>query len=218
MESPHDLVLFDLDGTISDPSLGICRCLNHALQHFGFASIAQSAVGACIGPPLDESFRALTGIHVQSELNAMVAKFRERYGDIGYSENELYSGVVESLEVLHDARVPLGICTSKRIDFAERILAMFEIRSLFRFVSGGEIGVHKWDQVAALRTQNLVTQASIIIGDRAIDIIAGHRNGLTSAGVLWGHGSRAELEQEQPRYLFASPSELPQALLKQCGV
>lgn len=212
MQSPYDLVLFDLDGTISDPSLGILRSLNHALGYFGFPPILQSNVGAFIGPPLDQTFRALTGEADDHSIEAMVVKFRERYADIGYSENELYPGMVDALELLFESGLPLGICTSKRVDFAERILSMFGIRGYFRFVNGGEVGIHKWEQVALLRSQGLVSDASIMVGDRAPDIIAGHRNGLHAAGVLWGHGSLDELQSEQPSHLFATPAELMEAM------
>jgi phosphoglycolate phosphatase len=95
----------------------------------------------------------------------------------------------------------MGVCTSKRVDFAEQILKMFGLRAHFRFVNGGEVGIHKWQQIEGLLARRAVTPSSIMVGDRAVDLIAAHRNGLQSAGMLWGHGSRAELEQEGPRYL-----------------
>lgn len=208
MEESYDLVLFDLDGTLSDPLVGIGRSINYALSHFGHAQLELHELAVHIGPPLDQAFRAITGVRSATQLNAFVAKYRERYGEVGYSENVLYPGIVEALAILRDASVPLGVCTSKRSDFAEQILEMFGLRSYFRFVSGGEIGVHKWQQVEGLLMQGLITRSTVMVGDRAVDLVAAHRNGLHAAGVLWGHGSRAELEKERPRYLFASPAEL----------
>jgi phosphoglycolate phosphatase len=141
-------------------------------------------------------------------LDGFVAKYRERYGEIGYSENILYPGIPELLHSLADAGVALGVCTSKRADFAEKILEMFGLRAYFNFVSGGEIGTHKWQQIQALLEQRVVTESTVMVGDRSVDITAAHRNGLDAAGVLWGHGSRQELEAEQPRYLFSTPAEL----------
>ena len=101
------------------------------------------------------------------------------------------------------------MCTSKRVDFAERILRMFGLHEHFAFVSGGEIGTHKWQQIERLLADGRITRSAAMVGDRAVDITAAHRNGLSAAGVLWGHGPRDELEREQPRYLLSAPAQLP---------
>jgi phosphoglycolate phosphatase len=201
-------IVFDLDGTITDPIVGISRSFNYALTHFGHSPVAEAALLQHIGPPLDDAFRALTGISSSSEIAAYVAKYRERYSDIGYSENVLYPGIAEALQRLDAAGIPLGICTSKRRDFAERILELFAVRSLFQFVDGGDIGIPKGLQIEALVAHGRVGRASVMIGDRGVDLQAAHRNGLSSGGVLWGYGSRQELEREHPRFLFSAPSEL----------
>ncbi|MEI6150382.1 MAG: HAD hydrolase-like protein [bacterium] len=201
-------IVFDLDGTISDPLVGISRSFNYALTHFGHAPLAETALLPHIGPPLDDAFRALTGVSSVSEIAAYVAKYRERYSDIGYRENVLYPGVAESLQLLHAAGIPLGVCTSKRSDFAQRILELFDIRSLFRFVDGGDIGIPKWQQIEALVARGVIGCGSVMVGDRGVDLQAAHRSGLSSGGVLWGYGSRQELEKEHPRFLFSAPSEL----------
>ena len=85
---------------------------------------------------------------------------------------------------------------------------MFGLRSYFRFVNGGEIGTHKWQQITGLLTKEMVSTSSIMIGDRDGDLIAAHRNGLQAAGVLWGYGSRVELEKERPQFLLAHPTAL----------
>jgi phosphoglycolate phosphatase len=206
--APHDLVLFDLDGTLSDPLPGIGRSINYALSTLGYAPLELSELAMYVGPPLDEAFKCLTGAASPGEINALVARYRERYADIGYSENVLYPGIAEALTSLSEAGVPLAICTSKRKDFAVRILEMFGVRSCFSFVDGGDIGVHKWQQIEGLLLQRCVSTSTVMVGDRALDMMAAHRNGLQAAGVLWGHGSRAELVSERPRYLFDSPPEL----------
>ena len=206
--SRHDFILFDLDGTLSDPLVGIGRSINHALAHFGFPTHELDALAPYIGPPLDESFAILTGVVSKPDLAALVAKYRERYGDVGYAENVLYPGIPEAVEALRRAGIPLGVCTSKRQDFAEQILEMFGLRRHFEFVSGGEIGTPKWRQIEALLASGQVSEVSVMVGDRAVDVEAAHRNGLHAAGVLWGYGSAAELAQARPRYSFASPAEL----------
>ncbi|WP_374569015.1 HAD hydrolase-like protein [Ideonella sp.] len=207
---PHDFILFDLDGTLSDPQLGIGRSINHALVRHGFEPLAAGAVSRYIGPPLDESFRVITGRDDDVTILALVAAYRERYGDVGYAENRLYDGIPEALAALVDSGLPLGLCTSKRRDFACKILALFGLDHLFRFVDGGEIGVHKWQQIEALRAAGRVGPRSLMVGDRAVDLIAAHRNGLSAAGVLWGHGSREELQAESPRYLLDAPAQITQ--------
>ena len=206
--TPHDLILFDLDGTLSDPLVGIGRSINSALTHYGYPARELEQLSVYIGPPLDESFKTLTGVTTPSHIHVLVAKYRERYADVGYSENVLYPGIPEVLTALSDSGIPMGVCTSKRVDFAEQILKMFGLRAHFRFVSGGDIGVHKWRQMQGLIADGLVSSSSVMVGDRAVDMVAAHCNGLQAAGVLWGHGSREELMQEQPRYLFASTEAL----------
>ena len=208
MKAIHDVVLFDLDGTLSDPLVGIGRSINYALSHFGFAELPLPELAVHVGPPLDEAFRSITGVRAPNALDGFVAKYRERYGEVGYSENVLYPGIPQVLEGLCGAGISLGVCTSKRVDFAEKILDLFGLRSYFSFVCGGEIGTQKWQQIQELLKEGVVSQATVMVGDRAVDITAAHRNGLHAGGVLWGHGARQELEAERPRYLFSTPEEL----------
>ena len=201
-------LIFDLDGTIADPTVGIGRSINYALAAFGHPEIGAERISEHIGPPLDAIFRRIVpGVSADTILG-MVAKYRERYGEVGYAENVVYPGVPETLEDLAAHGVPMGICTSKRVDFAERILTLFRLRSYFGFVSGGEIGICKEEQLRILITQGTVNQGAVMIGDRAADIIAARANGLGSIGVLWGHGSREELLRAVPDQLVESPMEL----------
>lgn len=218
----HDLFLFDLDGTLSDPMDGFVRSLNYALEHRGHELIEPSAAGRFVGPPLDSTFRALIGEGIgkgigdarESEVTALVSKYRERYTDVGYTENVLYPGIPESLEHLSAAGASMAVCTSKRVDYAEKILRMHGIDHHFRFADGGDVGIQKWQQIEALIADGRVGGSAIMIGDRAVDLIAGHRNGLHAGGVLWGYGSRAELESESPECLFETPGDLPGLLIE----
>jgi phosphoglycolate phosphatase len=200
--------VFDLDGTISDPRIGIGRSLNYALRALGYAPIADDEVPRYIGPPLDDTFRALARGASAGDIIALVAKYRERYADIGYAENVVYPGMPETLRGLAATGVAIGLCTSKRVDFAERILALFGIREHFRFVSGGDIGIRKHEQLASLLGEGLIDRKSTMIGDRAVDILAAKANHLRSIGVLWGHGSLDELRTASPELLLESPRQL----------
>ncbi|TKB06922.1 HAD-IA family hydrolase [Desulforhopalus sp. IMCC35007] len=206
------VLLFDLDGTISDPLVGIWRCINYGLTSLGYKELEKQAVGRYIGPPLDETFRAVTGCEDKGEATAFVVKFRERFAEVGFSENTLYPGIPEAISALKDKGYNLGICTSKREDFARTILQMFGLYGQFQFISGGDIGIHKYQQIETLMANKTIDAHAIMIGDRATDIIAGHRNGLETAAVLWGYGTRTELEAETPRYYFEKVSDLPEIL------
>jgi phosphoglycolate phosphatase len=202
------VLLFDLDGTISDPIQGIGRCINYALDSLGFPLLPQDAIAPYIGPPLDETFRVLTGSNDVGLTDRFVEKFRERFSEIGFSENKLYPGITEALVTLSERGLTLGICTSKRSDFAETILKMFDLYDKFQFISGGDVGIEKYQQIETLLKKNIIDLDAIMIGDRYIDIEAGHKNGLKTAGVLWGYGTRVELESCSPKYLLEKRSEL----------
>jgi phosphoglycolate phosphatase len=207
MSAPPFLI-FDLDGTLSDPSVGIGRSLNHALQHYGHAPIPAKEVPQYIGPPLDHAFRSRVAGVSPEHVVELVAKYRERYAEVGFAENVLYPGIPEALYALDAAGNPLGLCTSKRADFAERILELFGLRDYFRVVSGGDVGMRKSDQLAGLLKQGVIENTATMIGDRSIDILAARENGLKAVAVLWGHGSRVELEGALPDAFVESPHEL----------
>ena len=119
-------LVLDLDGTISDPSLGITRCFNHALKSHGFSMLSNSVIAKEIGPPLDETFIKLAPGISASDVASLVSTYRDRYSDIGFSENTLYPMIPFVLEQLKNSDLRLGVCTSKRGDFAEKILSLFK--------------------------------------------------------------------------------------------
>lgn len=198
-------LLFDLDGTLSDPLEGIGRSLNYALAHFGYDPKPLPELGQYIGPPLDQTLRQLTGAADPDHIQALVDRFRIRFGRIGYRENHLYQGIPELLAHLRDKGAVMGVCTAKRRDFAEKIVEMFGLAPFFELVSGGDVGIRKADQIRDLLEADQITEQTIMIGDRAGDITAARENGLRSAGVLWGYGSREELVAARPDWLFDSP-------------
>ena len=102
----------------------------------------------------------------------------------------------------------MAVCTSKRADAADKILQMFGLRHYFHFISGGDTGIRKWQQIAKLRDQGLVNSKTIMIGDRAVDITAAHKNHLRAAGVRWGYGAKYELKNQRPEFQLKKPEHL----------
>lgn len=200
-------ILFDLDGTLTDPLEGIWRSINFALSSINHPVVTIDEARHFIGPPIDQTLARITGRTSPSDISSLVSKYRERYADVGYAENIVYPGIDDALARLHERGVSMAVCTSKRRDFAERILERFALRNYFEFVDGGDVGVEKWQQIAALRANSKVPGESLMIGDRAIDLVAAHRNGLRGGAVLWGYGSSSELLIETPEYVFRTPSD-----------
>lgn len=204
----YDKLLFDLDGTISDPLMGIARCINYALQHAGYRPYTEAELSFFVGPPLDQTFQAITGNQDPQKIKALIDKYRERYADVGYAENQLYQDMDTVIAGLHDAGAIMAVCTSKPQAYAEKILELFKLRQYFQFVNGGDIGIRKWQQIAELKARRLVTEETLMIGDRDVDLTAASNNNLPSAAVLWGYGSLEELLAHGYLHLFRHPHEL----------
>ena len=203
----YDLILFDLDGTISDPLTGITSSINYALTEYGYQEVPEHSLAQFVGPPIDVTFALLAKTESKEIIEQLVDKYRERFSDIGYTENRMYPGVRKALEDLYANQVPMAVCTSKRSDFAEKILHMFGISHLFLFFDGGDIGIQKEQQIAQMLSDGKISKDTLMIGDRSVDLKAAHVNGIASAGVLWGYGSQDELERESPAHLFGSPQD-----------
>lgn len=207
----HSLI-FDLDGTLTDPALGIVRCMNYALTTFDHPPRAEHEITPYIGPPLEVAMRELSGSDDEDYVKRLVTTYRERYGELGYAENTVYGGIYEMLESFREREIPMGICTSKLGKYAVKVLEEFNLIDFFQFVSGGNYNVRKQDQLAELLASSAIEAGALMIGDRAIDLTSARENGLAAAGVLWGYGSRQELQDENPALLIESPDELVSAL------
>ena len=205
----YEYIVFDLDGTISDPKEGIVKSFNHSLVLNDFEEVESKQIEKLIGPPLDYAFEQITGTKDKNRINKLVNSYRKRYAEIGYAENIIYKDMASVLTKIHrNSNIKMGVCTSKREDFAIKILELFEIKNLFAFINGGDIGIQKWQQIKTLISSGTISENSIMVGDRAVDLVAAHKNGISSAGVLWGYGSESELTTEKPKYIFSQPQEL----------
>lgn len=204
----YETLIFDLDGTISDPFVGISRSINHALESLSYDAVDPERIRPMIGPPLTEIFEHFLGTLAQDVMQDLVDRYRERYATVGYAENQIYADIPDIISQLSASGYQMGICTSKRADYAASIVDMFGLSSHFTFIDGGDVGVEKRQQIQSMVASGLPAGTSIMIGDRAVDIVAGKLNGVASAGVLWGFGERPELEAAAPDHLLESPGEL----------
>ena len=201
-------IIFDLDGTISDPLVGISTSINYALDAYEYDAVDIEAVRPLVGPPLTEIFEYLIGKVAEPRMHELVDKYRERYAAVGYTENKIYDQIPDMIAALSAGGYELGVCTSKRADYASKIVEMFQLHPYFSFVDGGDFGIHKVDQLRGLVANGLNPDSAIMIGDREVDISAAKGNGIASVGVLWGFGSRSELQKAQPDHLLETPDDL----------
>lgn len=201
-------LVFDLDGTISDPSSGIVNCVNYALGKCGFERQSPEAINAEIGPPLDLMFNKFIPGISELQMESMVAAYRERFVTEGFAENFLYQGMAEAIYSLNWAGFRLGVCTSKPERSARRVLEHFGLLSYFEFVSGGDIGIAKGSQLSELLQEKVIDKDAVMIGDRGVDLVAGAQNGLRTVGVLWGFGGVDELTAENPELVLENVSDL----------
>lgn len=206
--SYHSLI-FDLDGTLTDPLTGIVRCMNYALSSHDYQPRSEQEIRPYIGPPLEIALSELSGSTDEAHIKELVATYRERYGELGYKENTVYEGIYETLDTLEAEGFRMGICTSKFEKYAIKVLEEFKLDKYFTFVSGsGTYGTAKSDQLQGLLEDKVVLDSSLMIGDRYIDLSSAYKTGLRSAGVLWGYGSIEELAAEKPEFIAESPAHL----------
>jgi len=210
-------VLFDLDGTLTDPKLGITNSIQHALRKRGHPVPHADALEPFIGPPLEQSFRELLGLSPGDARQAL-ADYREYFEVAGWRENRVYDGIPELLAGLRGKGARLVLATAKPTVFAERILSHFELAEHFDAVVGSHLDgrrVEKRELIAdALATLSGVDSGSAVhVGDRSHDVLGARANGIASIAVAWGYGTREELVRAEPDSLCESVAALRLLLL-----
>ncbi len=204
--------LFDLDGTLTDPGIGITNSVMYALEKFGIHVSDRAELFSFIGPPLGESFRRQFGFSEEQAQKA-VEYYREYFRPKGIFENSVYEGIPELLKKLRENHITVALATSKPYEFAVRSLEHFELKQYFDYIGGATMDGRiskKADVIAHLLDEfgNVDKAEVLMIGDRAQDVEGARANGLHSAGVLWGYGSAEELQGAGADYLAAKPEEL----------
>ncbi len=210
--SMYQTILFDLDGTLTDPGIGITNSVQYALKRYGIAVNDRTELYKFIGPPLIESFMCFYGFSREKAKEA-VGVYREYYGEKGIFENRVYEGIPELLEGLKEAGCRLLVATSKPEFFAEKILRHYDLEKYFLFTAGSTMEKTRTRKSEVIRYALTscgikADDAVVMVGDREHDIIGAKEAGLSSIGVLFGYGTREELEQAGADHIAADTKEI----------
>ncbi len=206
-----DYFLFDLDGTISDPRIGITKSVQYSLRGFGIEAELNELI-RFIGPPIRDSYKMFFGFN-DAEAELAVAKFREYFTEKGLYENELYQGMDTLLKRQKERGKKLILATSKATIYAKKILDYFNIFTYFDFISGCELDGTRSKKSEVIQyvfdnTPDLTLGNSIMIGDKEHDILGAKAVGIKSIGVLYGFGDVVEHEKAGADYIVQSVEEL----------
>jgi len=206
--------LFDLDGTLTDPAIGITNSVMHALEKYDIHVADRSELYPFIGPPLDYSFKTFYGFSDEQAVEA-IKYYREYFSVTGLFENSVYEGIPAMLEELKKKQVKVALATSKPYEFSIKILKHFDLYKYFDFFGAATMDgrISKKEDVIAhlLEEMGEDDKSSILmVGDRHHDIDGAKANGLMSAGVLWGYGSKEELQTAGAEYILSEPFEILQ--------
>lgn len=205
-------ILFDLDGTLTDSGPGIIRSVQYALRALGIREESEETLRSFIGPPLYSSFMRYYGFD-RAGAEQAVAKYREYFTVQGMFENSVYDGIPELLSALCVDGSTLAIATSKPTVYARQIAEHFGIAAHFAFIGGSELDGSRIDkaEVIAYVLDGLGSPSPdevVMIGDREHDIMGAGSNSVFSVGVLYGYGSRRELEDAGAGAIAATVDEL----------
>jgi len=205
-------ILFDLDGTLTDPKVGITKSVAYALKSFGIVVEDTDSLCKFIGPPLRVSFREYYGFS-EDDCNKAVEKYREYFRETGIFENRVYPGIEDLLKNLKQSGKRLFVATSKPTVFAVKILEHFDLIRYFDDVAGSELDGSrdsKGDVIRFALQKNGLTDLTnmVMVGDREHDVIGAKENNIDVIGVLYGYGSRTELEKAGADYIAETVEDL----------
>ncbi len=217
MNNKYTTILFDLDGTLTDPALGITNSVMHALEYYNIHVNERSELFKFIGPPLIDSFMKYYDFDDDKARDA-VTKYREYFSVTGLFENEVYAGIADMLKELKAAGRKIVLATSKPDEFSIKILKHFGLYEYFDFCACSTM-----DETRTKKTEVIEyglanidekdTSRILMVGDREHDIFGAKNCGLDSVGVLYGYGNREEFENAGATYIVESVEELKRFLL-----
>lgn len=207
-----DILLFDLDGTLTDPKPGIVGSIRFALDQLAVSCPDDDDLAAFIGPPLRGTFATLLDTSEVSRIEEAIRLYRQRFASTGLYENRVYDGVPAMLEQATLVAAATFVATSKPALYADRIVQHFGLGHHFQNIYGAEPDGTFEDKAELLAhllaNERLSVEAAVMIGDRSADVQAAKANGLRSIGVLWGYGSEQELTGAGADLIFRTPSDL----------
>lgn len=209
-----DYYFFDLDGTLTDPALGITNSFVHALKFFGLEVPSYEKLCTFIGPPLVATFQNEFGFDDEKSMEG-VKKYREYFAQKGIFENKVYEGIENVLAQLQSKGKHLVVATSKPEEYSVKILEHFKLAQYFEHICGSNMDEtrSKKEEVIAYAMEKCgigdgEKSKVLMIGDREHDIIGAKKNGIKSCGVLYGYGSRKELEAAGADYIIEAVNGL----------
>ena len=214
-----NLILFDLDGTLTDSKEGIINCVKYALESFGITENDEETLFKFIGPPLYDSFRDVYGFSHEDAVFA-VDKYRERFGNIGIFENEIYPNTKAALKLLKSHGKTLALATSKPYVYAERILKHFGIFEYFDYAVGanddGSCGYkHEVIEKALDLAGGFEKSETVMVGDRENDILGAQKCGISAIGLRCGYAIGNELENAGAKYILNDILDAANFIVKQ---
>ncbi len=213
----YQYISFDLDGTLTDPKIGITSCVQYALHKLGIEEPDLDELEPFIGPPLTDSFREFYGFDDETVQQAVIY-YRERFSTVGLFENDIYPGIAQMLERLKQAGRRLAVASSKPTVFVKQILEHFEILSYFDVVVGSELdGTRaKKEEVVEEALRQLLCDGNghdiVMVGDRKFDVEGAKAYGIDSIGVAYGYAACGELEEAGADVIVDTVEELEKAL------
>lgn len=228
----YKYLLFDLDGTLTDPKEGITTSVQYALRSFGIEEPDLEKLTPFIGPPLRESFMRFYGFG-EEQAGEAVEKYREWFRPKGIFQNSIYPGIKEMLEMLEERGKVLAVASSKPQVFVEQVLQYFGIYRYFRVVVGSELDGRRdakeevvaealrqleeagWGKKEGLaETRRAGEDGAVMIGDRKFDVSGGKEHGLVTVGVTFGYAEEGELEAAGADFLVDTVEELGRLLVQ----
>ncbi len=213
-------ILFDLDGTLTDPKEGITKCFQYALNACDIQEDCDNLLKV-IGPPLLDSFMTYYNMD-EEKASFAVSKYRERFSTIGLYENDVYEGILDLLKALNSNDYILAVATSKPTVYAKQILEHFNLLSYFQLVVGSGLDNKTLNTKTKVITKVLEDlnishsekSTVVMIGDRRQDIIGAKECGVASIGVKFGYAEEGELEEAKADYIVKDVRELEELLTK----
>lgn len=214
----YDIILFDLDGTLTDPKNGICNSISYALEKMNRPILTESELIKFIGPPIQRSFAEICCMD-EEDVKCAVHYYREYFSKNGMIENEVYDGIPNLLSDLKKEGKLLFVATSKPTVFAIEILKHFQLDQFFIDIVGSELDgtrIDKTDIIEYIFSNNdqLAKENAVMIGDRSHDIIGAKKVNVKSIGVEYGYVSRDELINVGADHIVLNVSELNKVLLQ----